>query len=280
MMETKRIKGGLVQVLLYVLFAIVCVVNLYPVFWVVASSFKTNQEFLVSLLALPTRFEFTNYVKAWQESRIGVYFFNSLYVAILSIVVILFLAVMVSYALARYSFKLRNTIYAFFLIGMLIPVHSTLVPIFVTFSSLGLANKWFTLILPYVGFNMPFAIFILESFIRTVPIQIEEAAVIDGCSKPAILARIVFPLCGPAVATVCVMTFFNIWNDFIFPLILVTDNNLKTVQLGLQNFIGPRSANYPQMMAALTIAIIPVLVTYFVFQKSLIQGMSAGAVKG
>ncbi|MGB4153901.1 MAG: carbohydrate ABC transporter permease, partial [Limnochordia bacterium] len=144
-METKRIKGGLVQVLLYVLFAIICVVNLYPVFWVVASSFKTNQEFLVSLLALPTRFEFTNYVKAWQESRIGVCFFNSLYVAILSIVVILFLAVMVSYALARYSFKLRNTIYAFFLIGMLIPVHSTLVPIFVTFSSLGLANKWFTL---------------------------------------------------------------------------------------------------------------------------------------
>jgi raffinose/stachyose/melibiose transport system permease protein len=163
---------------------------------------------------------------------------------------------------------------------MLIPIHATLVPIFTMFNSLGMLNKWYTLFLPYIGFGMPFAIYVMESFISMIPHAIDEAAVIDGCGRFRLLFTIILPLCTPAIATVSIMSFFNVWNDFIFPLILITDNSLKTIQLGLQNFIGPRSAHYTQLMAALTIATVPVLSIYFMFQNQITKGLAAGAVKG
>jgi raffinose/stachyose/melibiose transport system permease protein len=278
--EKVGLRTILYKIFVYLIFIIFAIINLFPVFWMFASSFKTNPEFLASMLALPKGFAYINYIHAWIESKIGIYFFNSLYVSLISVFFVVILSLMVSYVLARYQFKLRNLIYVFFLLGMLIPIHTTLVPLFVMFNSFNILNKWFTLLLPYIGFGMPFAIYILESFIRSIPVEIEEAALIDGSGKFVTLFRIILPLCGPAVATVCVMTFFNIWNDFVFPLILVTDDNLKTIPLGLQNFIGPRSANYPQLMAALVFATIPVLLVYFVFQNKLIRGMSTGAVKG
>lgn len=268
------------KVIAYIVFVIFTFLNLYPVYWILMSSLKTNKEFMENIFALPKGFAWENYANAWKESRISVYFFNSLYVTAISIIFILVLSLLISYCLARFKFRARPLLYGFFLLGMLVPVHATLVPIFNMFNSVGMLNKWYTLFLPYIGFGMPFAIYVLESFIKMIPDAIDEAAAIDGCSRGRLLFQIIAPLCGPALATVSVMSFFNVWNDFIWPLILITDNNLKTIQLGLQNFIGPRSANYAQLMAALSIATFPVLIIYFIFQKQITKGLAAGAVKG
>jgi len=272
--------GSIGRVLIYIVFATFTVTNIFPIVWVVISSFKTNSEFAESLLSFPRHFDFTNYLLAWKTSKIGVYFLNSVYVSVVSMSIVVALSIMVAYILARYQFAPRNMIYVFFIFGMLIPIHTTLVPLFIMFKTIHALDKWFTLILPYTGFGLPFAVFILESFIRTIPRELDEAAIIDGCGSGSLLLQIITPLCKPALATVCIMTFLTNWNDFVFPLIFINKDRLKTIQLGLANFIGPRSADYTQLMAGLVISIIPILVLYFTFQNSLVKGMTAGAVKG
>lgn len=265
---------------IYFIFSVFVVLNVFPLLWLFVSSFKTNKEFMANLFSLPKKLIVKNYVAAWEYSRIGKYVFNSVFVTVGSVIIILVLAIMIAYVLARFKFKGRKMMYVYFLFGMLIPIHTTLVPLFTMFKSLHWLDKRFTLFLPYISFYMPFAIYILESYIRSIPIEMDEAAVMDGAGRFQVLFRIVFPMASPALATVCVMTFLNIWNDFVFPLILVSSDKYKTIQLGLQNFIGPMSANYPQLMAALVISTTPVFCLYLLFQKKLITGMTAGAVKG
>lgn len=276
----KHCRTKAARLFIYLAFSVFVVLNAFPLLWLLVSSFKTNKEFMADLFSLPKKLMAENYVAAWEYSGIGKYVFNSVMVSVGSVSIILVLAVMIAYVLARYRFRGRNTVYVYFLFGMLIPIHTTLVPLFTMFKSLHWLNRWFTLFLPYISFYMPFAIYILESYIRSIPVEMDEAAVMDGAGRFQILFRIIFPMAGPALATVCVMTFLNIWNDFVFPLILISGDKYKTIQLGLQNFIGPMSANYPQLMAALVISTTPVFCLYLLFQKKLITGMAAGAVKG
>jgi raffinose/stachyose/melibiose transport system permease protein len=196
------------------------------------------------------------------------------------LILVIIFSVPISYILARYRFKLRNTIYVFFVLGLLIPIHSTLLPLFLTFRTLGMLDKWYTLILPYTGFGLPLAIFLLESFIRTgVPIEMDEAAKIDGASTFRIITNIIFPVCKSPIIAVCILTFLTICTDFAFPVVLISNDRLKTLQLGLTKYIGPYSANYPELMAALVIVTIPILIIYILFQRGLIKGMTIGAVK-
>ncbi|MGP8313154.1 carbohydrate ABC transporter permease [Enterocloster aldenensis] len=276
----KHCRTKAARLFIYLIFSVFVVLNVFPLLWLLVSSFKTNKEFMADLFSLPKKLMAENYVAAWEYSGIGKYVFNSVLVTVGSVSIILVLAVMIAYVLARYRFRGRNMVYVYFLFGMLIPIHTTLVPLFTMFKSLHWLNRRFTLFLPYISFYMPFAIYILESYIRSIPVEMDEAAVMDGAGRFQILFRIIFPMAGPALATVCVMTFLNIWNDFVFPLILISSDKYKTIQLGLQNFIGPMSANYPQLMAALVISTTPVFCLYLLFQKKLITGMTAGAVKG
>ena len=276
----KHCRTKAARLFIYLIFSVFVVLNVFPLLWLLVSSFKTNKEFMADLFSLPKKLMAENYVAAWEYSGIGKYVFNSVLVTVGSVSIILVLAVMIAYVLARYRFRGRNMVYVYFLCGMLIPIHTTLVPLFTMFKSLHWLNRRFTLLLPYISFYMPFAIYILESYIRSIPVEMDEAAVMDGAGRFQILFRIIFPMAGPALATVCVMTFLNIWNDFVFPLILISSDKYKTIQLGLQNFIGPMSANYPQLMAALVISTTPVFCLYLLFQKKLITGMTAGAVKG
>lgn len=166
-----------------------------------------------------------------------------------------------------------------FLSGMLIPIHGLLVPIFVEFKSLGLLDERFTLILPYVTFELPIAIFLLESFIKNLPVEIEEAAYIDGCSTTKMLFRIVLPMCKPVMAAVVILSFLNVWNEFPFALVLINTPALRTLPIGLANFASAHTSNYPQMMAAMVISVIPILALYLGFYRRIISGMTAGAVK-
>lgn len=252
---------------------------IFPLIWLIYSSLKDQQSFLLNIISLPTNLHFENYVNAFAIGNMDTYFLNSVYVSIISVALIILVAFFVAYVLARFKFRGRNLIYTMFLSGMLIPIHGLLVPIFVEFKTLGLLDQWFTLILPYVTFELPIAIFLLESFIKKLPIEIEEAAYIDGCSTTKMLFRIILPMCKPIMATVLILSFLNVWNEFPFALVLINSEGLRTLPVGLTNFVGAYSADYPQMMAGMVISALPVLIMYLLFYRKIITGMTQGAVK-
>lgn len=253
---------------------------IFPVIWVLYSSMKTSKEFNLSIISLPSRINFSNYSAAIKHGNLDKYFLNSLFNTCITVFVIIILSFMIGYCLSRFKFRGRKLIYIMFLAGMLIPVHSLLVPIFIEFKTIGLRDTRFTLLFPYVAFGLPMAIFLFESFVKSVPVEIEEAACIDGSSLIRTIIQIIMPICRPVISTVVILSFLQWWNEFSFALVLINDDAYKTIPLGLANFIGPLSGNYTELMAAITIAIMPVLIVYIAFYKKIIQGMVMGAVKG
>ena len=182
--------------------------------------------------------------------------------------------------MAKVKFKLNRPIYLMFLMGMLIPIHSLLVPIYVVFNKTGLSNQWFTLLLPYVSFGLPLAIFLVEGYVKGIPTALEEAAAIDGSSFSRTLWTIILPICKPILVTVAIISVFSNWNEFSFALVLIKKQSLQTVPLALTQFKGQFASDYPKQMAAMLITMSPIVALYFVFSKEIIKGMVAGAVKG
>lgn len=271
-----KVNKGLINVVL-LFFSLSCI---FPVIWMIYSSFKTNKEFNNNILSLPSKLRLDNYISAWVRSHFGIYVQNSFLYAIISMAIILVITFVIGYFISRYKFPGRNVVYILFLFGMLVPIHSLLVPIFIQFRNLGLYDKRITLIFPYVGFGLPFAIFLIESYIKGIPKELEEAAFIDGSSLFRTMFTIIMPICNPVLTTAGILNFFSIWNEFPFALILVKSDRLKTISLGLKYFAGEYTTDYTQQMAAIVLATIPVILIYLAFYKRIIQGMTAGAVKG
>ncbi len=263
--------------LFMVVFSITC---LFPLIWMFYSSLKTQKEFSLDIISLPKILHFENFIEAIKVGRMHMFFGNSLFNSVISVVLIIIIGFVIAYFLSRYNFKMRNLIYVLFLFGMLVPVHSLLIPLFIQFKVLWLLDKRFTLILPYVAFGLPMAIFLFESFIKSVPVEIEEAAYLDGSSTSTIIFKIVLPVCRPVLSTILILSFLNSWNEFPFALILLRKQSLKTIPIGLSNFNGAYSVNYPQLMAAMVIAVLPVIIIYLLASKRIIEGMTAGSVKG
>ena len=167
-----------------------------------------------------------------------------------------------------------------FLMGMLIPIHSLMVPIYVVFSNMGLNDHWYTLIIPYVAFGLPIAIFLVEGFIKAIPVELEEAAAIDGSSFTRTLFSIILPVSKPILVTTGIIQTFACWNEFAFALLLLKSTALQTVPLAMKQFTGQFSSDYPKIMSAMLLTMSPVVVLYFGFSKQIIKGMVAGAVKG
>lgn len=258
-------------------FSITCI---YPVIWMLYSSVKTNPEFNRSILALPKEIHFENYVKAFKMGKLGLYSLNSLFNAIVSSAVIIIFAFIVAYFIARYNFRGRKIIYMTFLFGMLVPVHALLVPVFIQYKNFGLFDNRLTLIIPYVALGLPFSIFLMEGFIKTIPKELEEAAYIDGSNFFHTMFRVVFPVCKPTLTTIGILSFLDGWNEFPFALVLIRSDKLKTISLGLLNFNGQYSKDYTVQMAGLIMAMIPIVAIYVIMNKRIIEGMTAGAVKG
>ncbi len=272
----EKINTFIVNVIV-ILFSFTCI---YPVFWLLYSSMKTQQEFSLSIVSLPSRLNFDNYISVINAGKIPRYFTNSLFTSFIAVSFIVVLAFVTGYFLSRYRFKGRNFIYIMYLAGMLIPVHSLLIPIFIEFRDMGLLNNKITLILPYTALALPLAIFLFESFIQTIPVEMEEAAYIDGFSIPKMLMQIILPMCRPVISTIIILSFLYCWNEFPFALVLISSEDFKTIPIGLANYSGAFSTKYTLLMAALVIATLPVLIVYLAFYKKIIQGMTMGAVKG
>ncbi len=259
------------------IFSFTCI---FPVLWLVYSSMKTQKEFSLSIISIPAHPNLDNYIDIMNGGKIPRYFMNSIFISLISVSLIVALAFVTGYFLSRYRFRGRNIIYIMFLSGMLIPVHSLLIPIFIEFRGLGLLNNRITLILPYIALGLPLAIFLFDSFIHTIPIEMEEAAYIDGLTIPKLLMYIILPMCRPVISTIIILSFLYCWNEFPFALVLISSEAFKTIPIGLANFSGALTAKYTLLMAALVIATLPVLIVYLAFYKKIIQGMTAGAVKG
>ncbi|UOQ83724.1 carbohydrate ABC transporter permease [Gracilibacillus salinarum] len=274
--KKKRVKRGTIYLVL-ILFTIV---NAYPIFWMIMNSFKTGQEFSFDPFGLPNEWVFVNYVEAWVTANIGSYFFNSLFVGIVALLICILFGAFASYFLARFQFKGRNLLYGFFVVGLLVPIHATLVPMFILMQKLGFINTHLALIFPYVAFNLPITIFLLTSFMGSFPKEIEESAIMDGCGPFRIFWSIILPMSRPALATAVILNFINNWNEFSFALVLINDDSLSTLPLGLANFAGEYTTNYTAQMAGLTMVLIPTILFYLVMEKQIVNGMTQGAVKG
>lgn len=261
------------------IFSLSCI---FPLVWMFYSSFKEKRTFNADIIGLPRNPTLVNYIKILsnKDYHLAESMWNSVRTTGLSIFFIVLFSFIVGYILARVKFKLNRPLYLMFLMGMLIPIHSLLVPIYVVFRRCGISNQWYTLLLPYVSFGLPMGIFLVEGFVKGVPVALEEAAAIDGSSFSNTLFKIILPICKPILVTVAIIQIFSCWNEFSFALVLIKDVSLQTVPLALTQFKGQFASDYPKQMTAMLITMAPIVVMYFVFSKQIIKGMVSGAVKG
>ncbi len=253
---------------------------IFPVFWLIYSSLKTDQEFAVSPVALPKLLHFENYVNAFGRAKFGVFFFNSVFNSVLSLFFVLVLSFTIGYILSRYRFPGRNLIYMILMAGIMIPVYALIVPIFIQFKQIDLLNSRFTLIPIYVAFELPTSVFLIDGYLKGISIDLEEAATIDGAGMPRIMFSIMMPVCRPIMMTVVILTFMHVWNEFPFAQVMINQETLKTIPIGLTYFTSQYMTQYTLLLAALSMATIPVLVVYLFFHNKIMEGMMAGAVKG
>ncbi len=278
--KTHSILSKAGAILINVLVWILSISCIFPVIWMIYSSLKTQKEFALNTVSLPLHPVFENYTKAISEGNLGVYFMNSLFYTIVSVSIALIMAFIIGYLISRFNFKGRGFVYYFFLSGMLIPIYALLIPIFLEFKKLGLLNSRITLIIPYIAFALPVGVFLVESYVKSIPLEMEEAACIDGCSFYQTLFRIILPICKPVLSTTAILNFLSTWNEFPLALVLIRSNRLKTMPLGVTNFVGTYTVNYPLMFAALVLSALPVILIYLFFYNNVMNGMVSGAVKG
>ncbi|TYP68089.1 carbohydrate ABC transporter permease [Paenibacillus methanolicus] len=271
-----RAGGGLVKLLLIVY----AVLTLYPLYWLFISAFKTNQDFFNRPYGLPHAWMKENIVRAWELGNMGRAMFNSAFVTVAAVLLTIVLGVLAAYALSRFDFRFKKAIVALFLAGLLIPIHSTLVPLFIMMRKLHLLDTYGALILPYTAFELPIAIFLAMAYMASIPREIEEAAMIDGSGWWRIFGSLILPLCKPIVATIAILGFLRFWNDFSFALVFINTQSLKTLPLSLSLFSDGFGTDYALTMGAMAIAVIPTIVIYLLMQEQIMKGMVAGSVKG
>ena len=278
----QKAKTGLLSFFLNALMILFSASCIFPLVWMFYSSLKTKRVFNADIIGLPKEPTISNYVKILtnQDYHIGQSMMASVRTTVLSVFFIVLFGFIVGYILSRIKFKGNRILYVMFLMGMLIPVHSLLVPIYVVFNKTGLGNQWFTLIIPYVAFGLPIAVFLVEGYIKAIPVELEEAAAIDGSSFTRTLFSIILPIAKPILVTIAIIQVFSCWNEFSFALVLIKDVRLQTVPLAMTMFKGQFASDYPKIMSAMLTTMAPIVILYFVFSKQIIKGMVAGAVKG
>lgn len=278
----EKVKRGVLGFFLNFLMIIFSASCIFPLIWMFYSSLKTKRVFNADIIGLPTEPTFSNYIKIMtnQDYHIGQSMMASVRTTVLSLFFIVLFGFVVGYILSRIKFRGNRILYIMFLMGMLIPVHSLLVPIYVVFNKTGLGNQWFTLVIPYVAFGLPMAVFLVEGFIKAIPVELEEAAAIDGSSFTRTLFSIILPVAKPILVTIAIIQVFSCWNEFSFALVLIKDVRLQTVPLAMTMFKGQFASDYPKIMSAMLTTMAPIVVLYFIFSKQIIKGMVAGAVKG
>src|SRR5699024_645380 len=253
---------------------------IYPLYWLFISAFKTSEDFFSRPFRLPTEGILDNFIQAWDVANLGTAMINSIIVTIGALPISVFVSALTAYAISRFEFRLKGPLMAFFLLGLLIPIHSTLVPLFIMMNKIGLLNTYWALILPYTAFELPIGIFLTVAYMQSIPKDLEESAYIDGSGYWGVFFRMMLQLSVPILFTVAILSFLLFWNEFVFALVFINDAQLKTLPLSLAIFSDGYTTNYGLTMGAMAIAVIPTIIMYVIFQEQIMKGMLAGAIKG
>ena len=279
-METLE-AGKKTRIVFLILIVLFVVLQSYPVFWVLTASLKTPEEIAGSApYALPSGFYLGNYIKAFTQSNLVRYFMNSVAVALCTLLGIVVLSAPAAYAISKIQFKQNEKVLTFFLLGMMIPTFSCLIPMFQIYNMLGLRNTYAAVVLPQIGFSLPMCIFLYVGFMKYIPNELLEAAAIDGAGSFGIFRQVVFPMVKNSTVTVVIYNFVSIWNEFTYANTFMTKDEMKTLPIGLNAFVGEMGRrDWGATFAAIVIAIFPTILVYFLLNKQVMEGMSAGAVK-
>ena len=278
MKRTKRINYHLLGV--YIVLTLYTLYTLYPIFLMLATALKGNLEIMQNPVGLPHQIVLDGFRTLFERENFGQYFLNSIFVSVVSSVILMVISLMLAYVLCRYTSKLSNFLYFFFLIGMMLPLRLGLLSLNDLLYALGLIDSLWGLVLIYVAMNIPFTMFLLTGYIRMIPLSLEESAFIDGANTWHILWKVVVPLVKPAIATTVVYNFVPIWNDVYFPLIFIFDDEKKTFMLQVTNYFGQFSTDWNLVYSALTFAAAVSLIFYAFGSKYLVKGLTTGALKG
>lgn len=269
------------KIVIWTVLILVTAVQVFPFYWMLSFSLKSNADVYGGNIAgLPGVFHWENYLKALTTGHIGNYLLNSLIVTAVAILVSDLLACMSSYAMIRMKWKGSKSALMFFLVGYMIPMHATLLPLMLILRDMSMLNTRFALILPYIAFALPFAIFLLTGFVSDIPRELEEAACIDGCSVYHLFFSIIIPLLKPAIATISIFTYLTCWNDLLYSMTFINADALKTLTYGIMTFEGQYAVDWGTVGAGLVIATVPTVIMYLLFSKHMQKGLMAGAVKG
>ena len=274
--QRKSVGAKLIQVFLIIL----VVLYLAPLLWCILVSLKNNTELINSPFSFPKVLRFNNYAEAWKKAYLGVALRNSAIVCFVSLAITLLIGAMAAFAIGRMQWRLSNVTLLYFMIGMMIPVHCVLIPLFVQFSKIHLVNSLPSIMLPYIVFGLPITIYILTGFFKSMPKELFEAASIDGCNIYRMFFTIALPLAKTGLFVTGLMTFVGNWNELLLAMVFISDKMKKTIPVTLSYFVGPYKTNYVQMFAAIIIAIVPNIIVYCCFSNKIVDGLTAGAVKG
>jgi raffinose/stachyose/melibiose transport system permease protein len=278
-MQPKLVKN-VRKIVLYVILLVITIIWAAPIYTLIATAIKNKQDFYnnTGLFSLPAKFAWTNFSNAMVKGRLLTYMRNDLLICCLKVPLGIVVEALAAFAITRLDVKHKTGIFIFFIIGMMLPFQVALVPLNVVYSRLGLLNTYFGLFYAYIGFGISYGILILRGFFRTIPKAIDDAALIDGCSKLQLFWHIILPISKPAIATLVITDFLATWNEYLLAMVIINDNNKKTVPVGIMTFVGEHGTDYGLLCAGVLISVIPVLAVYLIFQKYFVEGI-AGSVK-
>lgn len=263
----------------YVIMITFTILTVFPLIWLLYSSFKPHADILTFPLSFPKRPTIINYINAWNLGHMGISILNSIFYTVTATACTLVLAMAAAFGLTKFPYKSGGFIYGAFTAGLLITVHSVIVPLFLMESKIGIIDTRIGVILPYIAFDLPMSVLIAYSYIKGIPNALIEAALIDGAGYFKIFFRIIFPCAKPVAATMVILSFLRHWNEFMFVFILTTGNEKRSIPVALNNFAGRLNVEYGMQFAALVISIIPMIIFYMVFHRQLIKGFGEGALK-
>ena len=261
--------------------SIAAVAVLVPFLWIILTSFKNEAEvFTQPIKIFPGRLSFDNYINIWQHRSFDTYFFNTIFIAVLTTVISVMLAALAGYGFSRFEFSGKGIFQNVILITQMFPESLLIVPYFMILSKVGLVNTHMSLILAYISFALPFSTWMLMGFFNSLPKELDESAMVDGCGRWRAFIIIILPLAGPAITATAIFSFLLAWNNYLFALVLTTSEKMFTISIGLSTLIGEYSVAWNELAAATVLASAVVIVIFSFLEKYMVQGMTAGAVKG
>ncbi len=276
----KKKKNTIASIFLDITAVGIALVVFFPVYLMISTSFKTTMEYFQSPMGLPKKIFLDNYIQAWRISNFSMILRNSLFIAVISIVMVVVLSALAAYPLARHNRKLSKLVYILFVSGLMLPFQTGMIPLVGMLKKMDLLNTFRGIILVYVATNIAFAVFLFTGYIKSIPRELDESAYMDGCPKFLLFWKIIFPLMKPVTATVIIITALSIWNDFLINYLIIQSASMRTIPASAYVFFNKYNTNWGYGFAVLVLSMLPLVILFLALQKEFIKGVASGAVKG